>query len=103
MAGQQFRQGWAKVERELGVHHFTTHQLRHTFATLLRRRGIPLSDIAEMLGHHDMNTVQGYAEFGEEQRQSAIHVVEAVIQEAGVKPVRLPVRRRRRRTLRVLR
>jgi len=39
----------------------TSHRGRSTIATMLRRRGISLDDIADYLGHANSNTVRSYA------------------------------------------
>lgn len=39
----------------------TSHRARSTIATLLRRSGVSLEDIAEFLGHQDTKTVTAYA------------------------------------------
>lgn len=47
---------------EANIHkHITPHKLRHTMATKLRNLGMPLDDIAKLLGHSDVGTTQIYA------------------------------------------
>ncbi|MBE0467620.1 MAG: tyrosine-type recombinase/integrase, partial [Candidatus Desulforudis sp.] len=40
---------------------FHAHRCRHTFATELLRRGVPLDVVQEALGHADINTTRTYA------------------------------------------
>jgi site-specific recombinase XerD len=40
---------------------FHWHDLRHTFATRLRRNGVPLEDIADLLGHRGLAMTKRYA------------------------------------------
>lgn len=48
--------------REHGVHkHFTTHDLRRTFATELTRKGAPLVIVSKALGHSSLDTTAIYA------------------------------------------
>ena len=44
-----------------GVRPFRWHDLRHTFATWLRRAGVSLEDIAYLLGHSDLRSTLIYA------------------------------------------
>jgi len=39
---------------------FSPHSLRHTFATNLIRQGVPLEQVATLLGHTSMNTTRRY-------------------------------------------
>ncbi len=40
------------------------HKLRHSFGTNLHNNGVDLADIAQVMGHEDVRTTQGYAEVG---------------------------------------
>jgi integrase len=54
---------WNKVLDRSGVGHFTIHNLRHSLATRMRERGVPLEDIADWFGHSNVSiTKQFYAE-----------------------------------------
>ena len=46
---------------EAGVAHVTPHRLRHTLATRLINRGMPVTTLQKLLGHADLNTTQRYA------------------------------------------
>jgi integrase len=49
-----------------------THILRHTFATQLRRMGVPLETIKELLGHANIRHTLIYAHFSPVEAQTAI-------------------------------
>lgn len=51
------------------------HQLRHTFATRLCRRGVPLDRIKELLGHKSMVMVLRYAKARPLQLREAIQAL----------------------------
>lgn len=67
---------WIRLARLAGVGPWTTHQLRHTCATILLHAGVPLIVIAEHLGHRGLSSVHRYAEVGEELRQRAVDVMQ---------------------------
>ena len=48
------------ASKELGFK-FTTHRLRHTFATEVLNRGVPLDVVQEWLGHAKIETTRRYA------------------------------------------
>ena len=53
--------GLSKAAQESGIKHVHLHMLRHTFATRLRDRGVPLDRIIELMGHKSMEMVLRYA------------------------------------------
>lgn len=61
------------------------HRLRHTLATQLVNRGMPLPSVAKLLGHRSLNTTQHYARLFEqtvkEQFVAAIAFIEGVAAE----------------------
>ena len=53
--------GLSKASQKAGIKHVHLHMLRHTFATRLRDRGVPLDRIMELMGHKSMEMVLRYA------------------------------------------
>lgn len=58
-----------------GIGHVHPHMLRHTFATRLRDKGVPLDRIKELLGHKSMQMVLRYAKARPEQLKEAIEAL----------------------------
>jgi integrase/recombinase XerC len=50
----------ARVGKRVGLEHCSAHALRHTFGRRLAEKGVPLADIAELMGHSDPKTTLGY-------------------------------------------
>lgn len=60
--GSQAREGWLRAARRLGFAPIRIHDLRHTFATILLKRGVHPKLVSEMLGHADVSmTMRIYA------------------------------------------
>lgn len=61
---------------------FSPHRLRHTLATQLVNRGMPLASIAKLLGHRSLSTTQHYARLYEltvkEQFLTAVEHIEGI-------------------------
>lgn len=48
-----FSQRWQEIRERAGLPPARLHDLRHTFATMLLARGVPVKIVSEMLGHAD--------------------------------------------------
>lgn len=73
---------WQDIKKSLhsagvraGIDHVHMHMLRHTFATRLRDKGVPLDRIKELLGHKTMDMVLRYAKARPEQLKEAIEAL----------------------------
>ena len=57
----------------VAIDHFTPHQLRHTYATLLYNAGVDAKSAQEMLGHASVQTtLEIYTHLSKEKKTSAI-------------------------------
>jgi integrase len=50
------KNSWQPLLKRAGLPHARVHVLRHTAATLLLSRGVPIKVVSEMLGHADVST-----------------------------------------------
>lgn len=57
---------------KLGIRDLRFHDLRHDFATKLRRNGMGLDLIATLLGHSTLSMTQRYAHLGREDLRAAV-------------------------------
>jgi len=70
---RDFRKTWEKILNEAELSDVTPHTLRHTVATQLVRDGVPLIEVAKLLGHRDSRiTEQVYAKFAPDYLKNAI-------------------------------
>ncbi len=59
-----------------GLRRVTWHVLRHTFASHLVMRGVPLKAVQELLGHASMEMTMRYAHLAPEVRSHAVEVLD---------------------------
>ncbi len=77
-----------KLAAKLGIPPFTTHQLRHTCATELRKAKVPDLAVVEKLGHHDLGSLHIYGEVQESERELADEAMQKLV--SGSRPALLP-------------
>jgi site-specific recombinase XerD len=71
-----FRGGFRKARARAGLTDITIHTLRHTYASHLANKGIPLLTIRDLLGHSDIKTTVIYAHLTNEHLQNAVKVID---------------------------
>jgi integrase len=61
------------------INHVGLHALRHTFASMLFKKGIDIKTVSEILGHADVRTTYNtYIHLIEEQKKNAIDVLDDI-------------------------
>lgn len=65
----------ADLGRSIGIDDLTPHVLRHTFATVMLRRGADLVLVAELLGHARTDTTRVYTKPTEADRLRAVELL----------------------------
>jgi integrase len=66
---------WARALRISGIREFRFHDLRHTFASRLVQRGVPLKAVQELLGHADIKMTMRYAHLAQSDLRDAVSVL----------------------------
>lgn len=66
---------WRAADRA-GLPRFGWHRLRHTFATLLAERGVPLRVVQDLLGHCTITLTERYAHAAPSQAVAAIELLD---------------------------
>lgn len=61
-----------RAVKKAGITDFRFHDLRHTFASLLRQKGFDLGLIKDLLGHSSLAMVLRYAHLGENEGRKAV-------------------------------
>ncbi len=56
---------WVPAVRDSGIGHTRIHDMRHTYASWLLQKGIPLAEVGRLLGHVSSITTQRYAHLAE--------------------------------------
>ncbi|HWX48156.1 MAG TPA: site-specific integrase [Roseomonas sp.] len=67
-----FKKTWAVVAKNAKVEDVRPHDLRHTFASRLVLRRVPLYDVSKLLGHSSLKMTMRYAHLAPESLNNAI-------------------------------
>ena len=68
----------SKYGKQAGLEDVTPHTLRHTFARTLISQGVPLSDVADLLGHSSLDTTRIYTKANEGDLMAIVARLEAL-------------------------
>ena len=55
-----------RIELASGVHHVHPHKFRRTLATEMSRKGMPIQEVAKILGHDKLETTMEYVQLSDE-------------------------------------
>jgi len=53
-----WRHVWQPLLEEAGVRHIRVHDARHTYASLMLRRGVPIAYVSKQLGHSSIQVTE---------------------------------------------
>ncbi|HVH76563.1 MAG TPA: tyrosine-type recombinase/integrase [Stellaceae bacterium] len=78
--GQPFNSGrlaclLADAREKAGLRHFSWHTLRHTFASHLAMKGVPMTAVQMLMGHSTITTTMRYAHLAPSTLRSAIELL----------------------------
>ncbi len=63
---------WENVIKESKIKNFRFHDLRHSFASKLVMKGVPLNTVRDLLGHADLKTTLRYAHLAPDHKADAV-------------------------------
>lgn len=69
---------------KINIENFHWHDMRHTWASWLRQKGVSLGDIKEMGGWSTFKMVERYAHFSNDQLITAAGAIDSILQENGI-------------------
>jgi integrase len=77
------KRAWAAICKLAGLAGVRTHDLRHSYASMLANSGLSLPIIGQLLGHTQPNTTQRYSHLLDDPLRAATERVGAIVAAAG--------------------
>ena len=75
---RSYRTAFEQAVRKAGIHDFTFHDLRHTFASRLVMAGVDLPTVKELLGHRNITMTLRYTHLSSDHKRAAVKMLEKV-------------------------
>lgn len=73
---------FSELLRRLGMRHIRFHDLRHTFASILLGKDVPLINVSNFLGHSDISTTANiYAHLDKASKQTSADIITDIFNE----------------------
>ena len=80
---QNCRRPLKRALKRAALRHIGWHGLRHTFASHLAMKGVPIPAIKELLGHSTITVTMRYAHLSPQTKNSAIALLDPPPQSSG--------------------
>lgn len=78
MTKDEFASALERIRKRAGLRGFGWHMLRHTFASHLACKGIPMHVIKDLLGHSSLTMTMRYAHLGDDDSRRAVEALDRV-------------------------
>ena len=79
ISARNLLRAWKSIFTYINIPYRKFHALRHTYATLLIKKGTPILTVSRLLGHTSIRTTQIYAHVVEETKKSEVEKLNEVL------------------------
>lgn len=85
LKGKNVSAKWSKILKECNIPHKKFHAIRHTYASMLLKKGVDIETVAELMGHSAISITQIYLHSSNSQKQKSVNKLNTLLKTDVIK------------------
>ena len=79
LKGKNVSTQWAKILKECKIPHRKFHSIRHTYASMLLKKGVDIESVAELMGHSAISITQIYLHSSSKSKNKSVNKLNSIL------------------------
>lgn len=79
LKGKNVSTKWTKILKECNIPHKKFHSIRHTYASILLKKGVDIETVAELMGHTAISITQIYLHSSKKQKNTSVNKLNYIL------------------------
>ena len=79
LKGKNVSTQWAKILKECKIPHKKFHSIRHTYASMLLKKGVDIESVAELMGHSAISITQIYLHSSSKSKNKSVNKLNSIL------------------------
>ncbi len=79
LKGKNISTKWTKILKECNIQHKKFHSIRHTYASMLLKKGVDIETVAELMGHSAISITQIYLHSSKKTKNTSVNKLNYIL------------------------
>lgn len=79
LKGKNISTKWTKILKECNIPHKKFHSIRHTYASMLLKKGVDIETVAELMGHSAISITQIYLHSSKKTKNTSVNKLNYIL------------------------
>ena len=79
LKGKNISTKWTKILKECNIQHKKFHSIRHTYASMLLKKGVDIETVAELMGHSAISITQIYLHSSKKTKNPSVNKLNYIL------------------------